>query len=138
MLVLYSSHEGSIPSNSTNFPEYIMNIQKVLEDILEKHSNEIEKLSGEDVISFVIKNIPKPTLTVKWNQIDPIINFVAMDKDGGWRGYKTSPSVSEAHNCWVSDNISSYMNISPSLIDASPSFNWADLGWKTTLYSRPQ
>ena len=114
-----------------------MNIQKVLEDILEKHSNEIEKLSGQDVISFVIDRIPKPVLTVKWSQIDPIINFVAMDKDGGWRGYKTKPFINELHSCWVSDNISSYMNISPNLIVATPSFDWTDLGWKTTLYSRP-
>ena len=114
-----------------------MNIQKVLEDILEKHSNEIEKLSGQDVISFVIDHIPKPVLTVKWNQIDPIINFVAMDKDGGWRGYKTKPMINDSHSCWVSDNISSYMNISPNLIVATSSFNWTDIGWKTTLYSRP-
>lgn len=123
--------------DGAKFIEYNMNIQKVLEDILEKHSNEIEKLSGQDVISFVIDRIPKPVLTVKWNQIDPIINFVAMDKDGGWRGYKTKPFINELHSCWVSDNISSYMDIFPSLIVATPSFNWRDLSWKTTLYSRP-
>ncbi len=114
-----------------------MNIQKVLEDILEKHSNDIEKLSGQDVISFVIDHIPKPVLTVKWDQIDSIINFVAMDKDGGWRGYKTKPFINELHSCWVSDDISSYMDISTNLIVVAPSFNWIDLGWKTTLYSRP-
>ena len=114
-----------------------MSIQKVLEAILEEHSNEIEKLSGKDVISFVIDQIPKPVLTVKWDQIDPIINFVSMDKDGGWRGYKTKPIISELHSCWISHNISSYMNISPSLITAPSSFNWEDLHWKTTTCSRP-
>lgn len=112
-----------------------MNIQLVLSKLLKKHSDEIEHLSGQKVIEFLIQSLSQVSFSVDWSLVDEEIKFIAMDKDGGWRGYTEKPYASDLYNCWViNDNVAIFVNIHNKIITIENDYN--DFNWKETLQCR--
>lgn len=102
----------------------------ILNDIIDKAYEYADiMLAGDNKSGSPAVDVWNP----RWELIPKDENWVAMDEDGGWRGYKTEPNICEKEKLWMTDDVEDYTNLN--LMDI---FNLFDGDWKDSLRKRPE